>query len=259
MSAAVITYDNSIREDLKGRFDSLLSLLLETNSKMNLTAIREEQAVREKHFADSLAISLWDKWKDYENGARILDLGTGGGFPGLPLTIAYPAIDITMLDSVRKKLGFIDEAIGRLELNNARTLWARAEEAARREEHREAYDLVVSRAVAYLPSLVECTVPFLKEGGYFIAYKQAESDEEIQAAQAALNALNAKIEERIPYRLGADGGGVDQDYDNPARADSARCLLIIRKCGPTPERYPRRAGKPMKDPILNVPRGTSLP
>ena len=234
---ATISYDRLIAStDLRKKFDLFLNLLLERNRQMNLTAIREEDAVREKHFADSLAVTLWDKWTEYTQGKKILDLGTGGGFPGLPIKIACPDTDITMLDSVRKKLGFIGDVIEEMELSGARTFWSRAEDAGRDEDHRAAYDLVVSRAVAYLPSLIECAVPFLKEGGYFIAYKQAENEQEITDSKEALNALNAEIEQIIPYDIAGDANG-------------SRNLVIIRKTGPTPQRYPRRAGKPMKDPI----------
>ena len=273
MTQNIITYDKSIDDRLKTRFEELLSLLTERNSKVNLTAIREPDEIREKHFADSLAVMLWEKWTNYTEGARILDLGTGGGFPGLPIKLANPEANVTMLDSVRKKLEFVDDVIDEMNLTDTCTLWSRAEDAARSDEHRAGYDLVVSRAMAYLPTLLEYAVPFLKEGGYFIAYKRGDCDQEIREAKRALSELRAEITEIIPYQIcdHAETAGSDdysKDSEKNARKntekssyicavtkreesgkETMRKLLVIRKCGPTPGRYPRRAGKPAGNPI----------
>ena len=229
-----ISFDGLVREPAaREQFSELLNLLVKRNAQMNLTAIREPEQIRQKHFADSLAIGLWDGFKGTE---RVLDLGTGGGFPGLPIKIMYPGADVTMLDSKKKKLGFIDEVIDELELGGACTLWARAEDAAHVAAYRGQYDLVVSRAVAYLPSLIECAVPFLKKGGVFAAYKQGDHDDEIEASGKILTLTGARITQEIVYEI--DG------------VDDTRRLLLIEKTADTPKRYPRKAGKPVKDPII---------
>ena len=215
-------------------FDQLMLLLIEKNSQINLTAITDPEEIREKHFADSLAICLCkEPAEKLRKGAKVLDLGTGGGFPALPIKIVYPGTDIMMLDATRKKLTVLDEMTGALGLKNAATVWGRAEELAHQPEYRAYFDMVVSRAAMYLPALIECAVPFLKEGGMLIAYKQGSNEDEIAASGRALDELNARITRQVPYSVSGD----------------LRRLVMIEKTGPTPDKYPRRPGKPAKNPL----------
>ena len=231
----LLTYDNlPLTGDQRVQLDRYAALLEEKNREFNLTAITDPEEVREKHFADSMAASVWKGFPDIVKRGKILDLGTGGGFPGVPIKIAYPDADITLLDATRKKLEAVSEMAANIGISDLKTAWGRAEDLGRDPQHREKYDLVVSRAVAYLPALIECAVPFLKTGGIFLAYKQAGSDSEIEAAGNALHELNAVVEEQIPYQI-SDG--------------ETRRLLVIRKTAATPDRYPRRAGKPIKKPL----------
>ena len=215
-------------------FDQLMLLLIEKNSQINLTAITDPEEIREKHFADSLAICLCkEPAEKLRKGTKVLDLGTGGGFPALPIKIVYPGTDIMMLDATRKKLTVLDEMTGALGLKNAATVWGRAEELAHQPEYRAYFNMVVSRAAMYLPALIECAVPFLKEGGMLIAYKQGSNDDEIVESAHALDELNAEITGQVLYSIGGD----------------ARRLIMIEKTGPTPDKYPRRPGKPTKNPL----------
>lgn len=215
-------------------FDQLVLLLAEKNRQVNLTAITDPKEIREKHFADSLAVCLCKEADEkMRQGAKVLDLGTGGGFPALPIRIVYPDTEMTMLDATAKKLAVLDEMTGALGLKNAATVWGRAEELAHQPEYRAYFDMVVSRAAMYLPALIECAVPFLKEGGTLIAYKQGSNDDEIAASGHALDELNARITRQVPYSVSGD----------------LRRLVMIEKTGPTPDKYPRRPGKPVKNPL----------
>lgn len=228
----MITYDSIQMSEVQRRqFDLLAEGLIARNQQVNLTAITDPAEIREKHFADSLAILGWNGLKDCR---KVLDIGTGAGFPGLPVKIMCPELDVTMMDSVGKKIGFVDEMISELGLANAHTLQARAEDAARDEDLRDAYDLVVSRAVAPLPVLIEYALPFLRDGGHFVAYK-GNAEEELAASARALSELGGTHEETIPYAV----AGGDE-----------RALIVIRKTGATPDKYPRRAGKPSKSPLI---------
>ena len=209
-------------------------LLAEKNRQVNLTAITDPKEIREKHFADSLAVCLCKEADEkFRQGAKVLDLGTGGGFPALPIKIVYPDTEMTMLDATRKKLTVLNEMTEVLGLKNAATIWGRAEELAHQPEYRAYFDMVVSRAAMYLPALIECAVPFLKEGGMLIAYKQGSNDDEIVESAHALDELNAEITGQALYSIGGD----------------ARRLIMIEKTGPTPDKYPRRPGKPTKNPL----------
>lgn len=215
-------------------FDQLVLLLAEKNRQVNLTAITDPKEIREKHFADSLAVCLCKEADEkFRQGAKVLDLGTGGGFPALPVKIVYPDAEMTMLDATAKKLAVLDEMTGALGLENAVTVWGRAEELAHEAKYRASFDLVVSRAAMYLPALIECAVPFLKEGGTLIAYKQGSNDNEIAASGHALDELNARITRQVPYSVSGD----------------LRRLIMVEKTGPTPDKYPRRPGKPTKNPL----------
>lgn len=212
------------------QFVRYYELLLEKNSVMNLTRITEFDDVVEKHFADSLALA---KYKDLTGPLRILDLGCGAGFPGIPLKIAFPALQVTLLDSVGKKISFVNDVIRELQLNDCVGIHARAEDLARKNDFREQFDLVTSRAVANLSTLSEYCLPFVRKGGSFIAYKSGESDEEIQNAAHAISVCGGAAPETIRYSLG----------------DMGRSLVFISKEKSTPRVYPRKAGTPSKTPL----------
>ena len=208
-------------------------LLMEKNKVMNLTAIKDPKEAAVKHFADSLILT---KYYEFRDGDRVLDLGTGGGFPGMPLKILYPDVFFLLMDSVNKKLNFIREAVEDLGLRNIEVLHGRAEDIAHSPEHRGKYDVVVSRAVAALPVLIELSLGFVKPGGYFISYKGVSAGEEISASENALKVMGG-IVERV------------EEYSLPD-TEERRNLIFIRKT-PTPSgnRYPRKPGLPGKTPL----------
>lgn len=224
-----------------GRFVDYYELLIEWNSFMNLTAITDEDEVLIKHFADSLSL-FSPLVKDpplstSPGGLKLMDVGTGAGFPAIPLKIAYPELEITMLDSLGKRVKFLNEVITRLKLKGISAIHSRAEDMAHDRKHREHYDLVVSRAVANMRVLSEYCLPFVKQGGYFAAYKAAEylnGDER----ESSLNAV--KI-------LGGDEP-LCRDICLPGE-DMQRCLVFIKKIKPSPAVYPRKAGTPSKEPL----------
>ena len=231
---AAILEEQGIRID-ENAADSLLryyEMIVEKNKVMNLTRITEfEDAVR-KHFADSLAIEN-ASGLDLNQNLSVLDLGTGAGFPGIPLALAFPKLKVTMIDTVGKKIQFVNEVINALNIENAVALHARAEEMAFDKKHREQYDLCVSRAVANLSTLSEYCLPFIKTGGYFIAYKAGDSGQEIDAAANAIKILGGSDVETIKYSL----------------YDMERVFVKIKKGKHTPCNYPRKAGTPAKNPI----------
>ena len=208
--------------------------LVEKNKVMNLTAITEMQEVITKHFADSL--SLVRAVPDLGSvKRRIMDLGTGAGFPGIPLAIAFPNLDLVLADSLNKRILFIEEECGKLGLRNVTAIHGRAEDLARKQEYREQFDLCVSRAVANLSTLSEYCIPFVKEGGFFIPYKSGEIRQEADNARTALKLLGGTFEEEIRFSLPEEEG--------------ERTLLKIRKTGLTPKKFPRKAGLPSKEPL----------
>lgn len=209
-----------LNEEAVSRFDTLAECLIEKNKVMNLTAITEPDEVVIKHFVDS--ISMLSAVEVKEN-AKILDLGTGAGFPGIPLLIARPDIDLTMVDSTAKKLNYVAATVEKLGLE-AETLHARAEEAGKKPEYREQYYIVCSRAVAALNVLCEYCLPFVKVGGVFVAMKSAKAEEEIALAKNAIKILGGQIIDKKTFTL-SDGG--------------ERNLIIIKKISQTPPKYPR--------------------
>lgn len=206
-------------------------MLIEKNKVMNLTAITDFEEVAVKHFADSLAL----KKVKVLSTEKVLDLGTGAGFPGIPLKIMYPDIEITLLDSLNKRLIFLDEVIGQLQLKGIRTVHGRAEELARKKEYREQYDVVVSRAVANLSTLVEYCLPYTKVGGCFISYKGAKARDEVKAAEKAITLLGGRDSETKEFVL--------------ENTDFERALIKIEKVKATPDKYPRAGGKPSSSPL----------
>lgn len=212
------------------QFLTYYEMLIEKNKVMNLTAITEYDEVIEKHFLDS--ISLCQVY-DLSKTVKVLDMGTGAGFPGVPLKIAFPEVEITLADSLNKRIKFLDEVVAELGLQKVTTIHARAEELARNKEHRESYDLVVSRAVANLSTLGEYCIPFVKMGGNFISYKSGEIEEEVNAAKNAVKILGGQIKNVYKFDL----------------SEQKRSFVIIEKIKTTPKTYPRKAGTPSKEPL----------
>lgn len=220
-----------ISEQQLQQFMDYYELLIEKNKVMNLTAITEFKEVIYKHFIDSLSLVRVYR----PSNERILDLGTGAGFPGIPLKIIFPEIDIVLLDSLNKRLLFLDEVIGKLGLVKVKTLHGRAEDYGKTLDYRESFDLCVSRAVAKLSSLSEYCLPYVKKGGYFIPYKSGTIAEELQLSNNALKILGAQLEKVDTFVL------TDTDIE--------RSLVMIKKVATTPKNYPRSAGKPSKEPL----------
>ena len=226
-------YGITLSERQKQQFIQYYELLTEWNKVMNLTGITEFEEVLVKHFVDSLSIA---KGMDMSLISTCIDVGTGAGFPGIPLKIAFPHIKMTLLDSLNKRLNFLNEVIEQLGLTEIATVHGRAEDGARKPEHREQYDLSVSRAVSRLASLSEYCMPYVKEGGYFVSYKSGKAAEEIEEAKNAIFELGGKMEKEVNFRL----YGTDME----------RALVVIKKVRKTPKKYPRKAGMPTKEPIL---------
>lgn len=223
----------SLSERQMEQFYQYYEMLVEWNQVMNLTAITEMTEVVTKHFVDSL--SLKKAVSDLEDKPRkIMDVGTGAGFPGIPLKIAFPQLEITLLDSLNKRIRFLDAVIEKLELKCIKAVHGRAEDYGRDGKYREQYDLCVSRAVANLSTLSEYCLPFVKTGGYFIPYKSGKVEEELAAAGGAVKKLGSEVERTEDFLL--------------PNGDE-RTLVVIRKNKVLEKRYPRKAGLPGKDPL----------
>ena len=221
-----------LNENMKTQFDRYYELLVEWNKVMNLTGITEYEEVNEKHFIDSLSIV---KVIDINKIDNIIDIGTGAGFPGIPLKIAFPHLKVTLLDSLNKRIKFLNAVIDELNLNHIETIHGRAEDYAKKTEYRENYDLCVSRAVANLSTLSEYCVPYVKVGGLFISYKSGDIDEEIVKSKPAIKILGAEIENVIKFKLPG--------------TDIHRSFVKIKKLSTTKKKYPRKAGLPAKEPL----------
>jgi 16S rRNA (guanine527-N7)-methyltransferase len=215
------------------QFSLYLELLAETNKTLNLTAIDDPAEIAVKHFVDSLTV--YDP-RYFPAGARVCDVGTGAGFPGLPLKIFRPDLEMALLDAAAKKLAFLDRLIARLQLAGVATCHIRAEDAGRSPLCRERYDVVLARAVAPLNVLCEYCLPLARVGGVFAAMRARRAREECREAEGAVRRLGARAEEIKDVRL-------------PGRED-ARAIIYLRKTSPTPPLYPRQAGRPAKDPLL---------
>lgn len=207
-------------------------MLVEKNKVMNLTAITEFEDVLEKHFLDSIAVA---RYVDLTGELSLMDLGTGAGFPGMPLKIMFPNLKITLADSLNKRIVFLNEVIDVLELEGVTTVHGRAEDLAADVNYREQYDYCVSRAVANLSTLSEYCLPFVKVGGAFISYKSGEIEEELSSAKKAIFLLGGQTKEVIPFQL--DG------------TDISRSFVMIGKEKKTPNAYPRKSGIPSKKPL----------
>lgn len=207
-------------------------LLTEWNSFMNLTAITEYEDVLKKHFVDSVSLI---QAVDVRKELTLIDVGTGAGFPGLALKIAYPELKVTLLDSLQKRIQFLDAVIEKLGLEGIETIHGRAEDFAKPQKLRESFDLCVSRAVANLSTLSEYCLPFVKVGGYFIPYKSEKIAQEKEEAEKALELLGGKFERQVEFMLPS--------------SDIYRNLFVIKKVKETPKKFPRKAGLPAKEPI----------
>ena len=229
-----ILYPLGIRlsERQKEQFDRYYELMTEWNKVMNLTGITEREEVDIKHFADSLTLV---RINNMQNIHSMIDVGTGAGFPGIPIKIMYPHIRVVLLDSLNKRLNFLNEVIAQLGLEEISTLHGRAEDHARNEQYREQFDLCVSRAVANLSTLCEYCIPFVKPGGFFISYKGSDADEEIRKAAKAAELLGGKISRTDRFTL--------------PETDMGRVLVQIDKIKSTPKKYPRKAGVPSRNPL----------
>lgn len=217
-------------EEALERFDTYASELVRWNTFMNLTAIKEPEEIVKKHFIDSLSLL---SAVEIPQEASLIDVGTGAGFPGIPLLIARNDLKVTLLDSTNKRLEFIREVLSKTGLS-AEVVHARAEDSGRDEKYREKYDFATARAVSNLRDLCEYCLPFVKKGGYFVPMKSAKTEEEIALAEKAIKVLGGKTERVASFNL--DGAG-------------ARTVLLIRKISQTPPTYPRASAKMAKFPI----------
>lgn len=212
------------------QFRMYYEMLVEKNKVMNLTGITEWDEVLEKHFLDSISLI---RVIDLNQNLSVIDMGTGAGFPGIPLKIAFPNLQVTLADSLNKRVLFLQEVIDSLKLEGIEAIHGRAEDLARDKKYREQYDLSVSRAVANLSTLSEYCLPFVKLGGQFISYKSGEIEEEILASKSAVFLLGGKINKTVKFELG----------------ESGRSFIVIDKIKGTPKTYPRKAGTPSKKPL----------
>lgn len=215
------------------QFNQYYETLVEWNEFMNLTGITEYDEVLLKHFVDSLVLD--PNKLITSDKIKLIDVGTGAGFPGLPIKIAFPNVDVVLLDSLNKRIKFLDEVINKLGLENIKTIHSRAEDGGRNKELREKFDIAISRAVANLSSLAEYNLPYVKLGGYFVAMKSGEIDEEAENAKKAIKLLGGQLEKITKFRL--------------PNTDIDRSLVLIKKVKETSKKYPRKAGLPTKEPL----------
>ena len=217
-------------DDAYPKLSTYCERLVEVNKVMNLTAITEPHEIYLRHFADSISLLGCADFK----GKRVIDVGTGAGFPGLPLKIAEPSMSVTLLDSLKKRVDFLSETCNFLGLSDVSCIHARAEEAAM-GDMRDSFDIAVSRAVSSLPMLCELCLPFVKPGGIFLAMKSRDYKDELSAAENAISTLKARVENIWEYSI----AGTDLSY----------CVIVIKKIANTPSKYPRRFAKIQKNPL----------
>lgn len=218
-----------IKEEKIKLFYDYMKYLLDWNEKINLTAIKEEKEFIVKHFVDSLSIS-----EIVGDNKRIIDVGTGGGFPGIPLKLLNENLNVSLVDSVNKKIMVLNDIINKMKLNNIEAIHTRAEDLAKKKEYREGFDIAVSRAVSNMNTLVEYLLPFVKIGGYVVCMKGPGYEEELNASKTAIEILGGKIEEIKELK-------VSDELD--------RNIIIIKKIKSTSSKYPRGQGKPLREPL----------
>lgn len=233
LKVAATEYGLNLTEDQISAFNKYYELLYEWNKKINLTAITEPKDVAIKHMVDSLSCFKADLFKE---NISLIDVGTGAGFPGLPLKIFYPSLKLTLLDSLNKRVKFLQLVVDELGLKDVEVIHARSEEAARNKKYREKFDLATARAVARLPIICEYCLPFVKDGGTFIALKGRQYEEEATQAQKAIKVLGGEIADIMPVKL--------------PEIDDKRAVIYIKKIKSTPKTYPRKAGTPERNPIV---------
>ena len=224
-------FEIEIDSEKNNKLEKYRELLLEWNSFMNLTAITEEDDVNIKHFLDSLTIF---KTGELDGKKTVIDVGTGAGFPGIPMAIQNPELEVTLLDSLNKRIKFLNKVAEETELKNVTTYHGRAEEFARKKEFRDAFDVSVSRAVANMSTLAEYTLSYVKPGGVMIAMKGSDYKEELKEAENAIKILGGEIKEVKEITL-PDG--------------ILHSLIVVEKVKPTPKKYPRAGGKPKSKPL----------
>ena len=213
------------------KFYTYMNMLIEWNEKMNLTAIVEPKEIIVKHFIDSLTIEKYLK-----TGNEVIDVGTGAGFPGIPVSIVRSDCNITLMDSLNKRINFLNEVVKECDIINVECIHSRAEELSQNKNHREKYDIVTSRAVASLNVLLEYMLPFVKVGGYAICMKGSNIEDEISNSSNALKILGGEIVEINSFNL--------------ADTDNGRNIIVVKKVKNTPAKYPRKAGTPSKEPLI---------
>ncbi len=221
-----------LNEGQKEQFRKYFELLVEWNEKMNLTAITDAPSVYLKHFYDSISAAFYI---DLKGRKTICDVGAGAGFPSIPLKICFPELDVTIVDSLNKRIGFLEHLAETLQLENVHFVHARAEDFGQNPEYREKFDIVTARAVARLSVLAELCVPLVKQGGIFISMKGAAAEDELADAEKALSVLGASIKEEYSFTLPVE--------------NSERNIFVFEKKKITPKKYPRKPGVPNKTPI----------
>lgn len=232
LQEAAAAYGVELNREQIAQFNSYYELLVEWNEKINLTAITEPKEVAVKHMVDSL--SCYEE-KYFPRGAKLIDIGTGAGFPGLPLKILRPDLELTLLDSLNKRVKFLSEVVKTLGLSGVELIHGRSEEVARHKNYREQFDIATARAVARLPIIAEYCLPFVKQGGYFISLKGRQFEEEMAEAQRALKLLGGTIVEVNEVKL--------------PELDDKRAVIYVAKKSPTPKVYPRKPGTPERSPL----------
>ncbi len=225
-------YNIEITPQMNSEFEEYSKMMLHYNEFMNLTAITEIDEIKEKHFLDSVTLVTSEK---LSQGCSMIDIGAGAGFPSIPVKIVRKDIKLTMLDSLNKRINFLNDVIDKIGLNDALAIHFRAEDAGKDKSLREKFDIATARAVADLAVLAEYALPFVKVGGYFVAMKGTAPDEELENAKKAIKEMGGKTQEVKEILLPS---GIKHS------------LIIIKKIGSTPSKYPRKAGKPSKEPIM---------
>jgi len=225
-----------LREEHLAAFEACYNELVGWNQRFNLTAITDWNGVLIRHFLDSLSCLLGIPQAELASGARVIDVGTGAGYPGIPLKIVCPGMRLTLLEATGKKVTFLEHLVNRLGMERARAIHARSEELGQDPTHREQYDWAVARAVAKMPTLVEYLLPLVRVGGAILAQKGEDAAAEVQEAEEAISTLGGDVRQLVPVEL----RGLAE----------TRYLVVIEKVAPSPQRYPRRPGMPSKRPLV---------